>query len=214
MNVQLDPTELLRAKYTKNYNAGRSNLLLVIIFTIVSMITFYWNGSYFLFSAYVPLTVFSVFAALGWIAGGDMEIAASFDPETVELVQSMGAFTWVAIGFVIGMLMLSVYFVCWMLSKKHPAALIVATVLFATDCVVLLLGFETAMIMDILFHAWAMYYLINAIISHKKLKNLPQYVAPVVDTTATEVNQPMSVEEWSKIDSASTPSDDEPKQDE
>lgn len=206
MNVQIDPNALLRAKYERNYKAGRSNLLLVIIFTIVSMITFYWNGSYFLFSAYVPLMVFSVFAAFGWVAGGDPEMIAELDPETIEMIQSVGEFTWVAIGFVIGMLMLAVYFVCWLLSKKHPGALIVAAVLFATDCALLLLSFDMSMIVDVLFHAWAMYYLISAIASHKKLKNIPDFVPVVVDTTATEVNEPMSVEEWSKIDTT-TPSD-------
>ena len=203
----IDPNALLRAKYERNYKAGRGNLLLVIIFTIVSMITFYWNGSYFLFSAYVPFTVFGVFAVYGWAASGDPEIVAELDPETLEMIQSVGEFTWVAIGFVIAMLMLSVYFVCWLLSKKHPGAMIVAAVLFAIDCAFVLMSFDGGMIMDVLFHAWAMYYLVNAIISHKKLKKIPDFTPVVVDTTATEVNEPMSVEEWSKIDT--NPSDDD-----
>ena len=209
----IDPNALLRAKYERNYKAGRSNLLLVIIFTIVSMITFYLIGTYFLFSVYVPLTVFSVFAVYGWAAGGDPEIVEGFEPEFLELLQSVGEFTWVAIGFVIGMLMLSVYFVCWLLSKKHPGALIVAAVLFATDCAFVLMSFDTSMIVDVLFHAWAMYYLISAIASHKKLKNIPDFVPVVVDTTATEVNEPMSVEEWSKIDTTTPSDDDNSKQD-
>ena len=201
MNVQLDSNGLLRAKYSKNYLAGRNNLLLVIIFTVISMVTYYLDGSYFYFSAYVPMIVFAVFADYSWIAGGDTEFAEylGYDAEFVETLQTVGAGTWLIIGAVIGLLMLSVYFVCWLLSKKHPAALTVTAVLFGLDCALILLNFSVTAILDILFHAWVMYYLINAIISNNKLNKLPP---PVVEATATEVNEPMSVEEWSQINTS------------
>ena len=201
MNVQLDPVSLLRAKYEKNYLTGRSNLLLVIIFTLISMVTYALDRSYFLFSAYIPLVFYGIFADLALVTGGDTELAAFYewDAEFIEQLKSIGAGTFWAIGIAIGVLLVGAYFLCWLFSKKHPAALIIAAVFFGIDCLMLLLNFDISGIMDILFHAWVMYYLINAIISNSKLKKLP---APAVEASFNEVTEPVTVEEWSQIDTA------------
>ena len=195
MNTQFDQINFLRAKYEKNYNSGRSNLLLAIAFTIVSMITYYFNGSYFLFSAFTPLIFYMVFADYSLIASGQMEWPEA-EQEFIEILEAVGAGTWLAIGIVIALVMLGVYFLCWLLSKKHTAALIVATVFFGIDCLVVLLNFDMSMIMDVLFHAWVMYYLINAIVSKNKLKNLPTPVIEATYTESAEAIQPVSVDEW------------------
>ena len=100
MNTPLNPNELLRAKYEKTYATGRSNLLLVILFSIISMVTYYLNGSYFLFSAITPLIFYMVFADYSLIASGALE-APDFDAEMMDILTTVGAGTWLAIGIVI-----------------------------------------------------------------------------------------------------------------
>ena len=72
------------------------------------------------------------------------------------------------------------------MSKKNNVGwLVAALVLFAIDTVsmFLFMGIDVSMILDIVFHAWVIYYLIAGIVAHKKLKELP-LEEPVVEATA------------------------------
>ena len=80
----------------------------------------------------------------------------------------------------IALLILGVYFLCWLFSKKHIAWLIVALALFIVDTVCLLAlfllsGNMMSGWMDIFFHAWALYYLISGVVAYFKLKRIPEY---------------------------------------
>ena len=68
------------------------------------------------------------------------------------------------------------YLLAWLCSKKQWVGwLIFALVFFVLDTVGMLLSIviATDMIIDILFHAWVIYYLILGIHAHFKLKKLP-----------------------------------------
>ncbi len=169
---------------------ARHSLLLVLIFTVINLVILLADGnSYFLFSASVPYYL----TAFGMVM--DMEMGAS----------GVGVFTTTAL--VISAVILIVYLVCWLLTKKRPAWYVVSAVLFALDTVVLVLvalGFEMLAdsIMDLVFHAWVIVELFQAVSANKKLKNLPP--EPIVDEAADAlpVWQPAPVPEepWTQPD--------------
>ena len=74
---------------------------------------------------------------------------------------------------VISLLILAVYLLCWILSKKRTGWLTAALVLFCVDTVGLLFLsyiFETSNLLDFLLHAWAIYSLANGVYCAGKLK--------------------------------------------
>lgn len=132
----ISPIEKAMSKYT----AARSNLLAVTAFTAINIILAVVNANlYMLFSAEVPY----VFAITG-----------------ISLYAE-GYSIGVLIGFVIVSLILTVpYLLCWYFSKKNYGWMIAALVYFSIDCVLTLAFFDLSMIIDALFHAWVLYYLI------------------------------------------------------
>lgn len=133
----------------QQYSIARGNLLLAIIFTVINLVL-YWTGSgyYFLFSIAVPY--------YGILLGDVLGFGATM--------------------LIVAVVILAIYFLCWIMSKKHSGIMILATVLFVLDCICLialmiLSGGITYMIVDILFHAWIMFYLIQALRYGAQLKN-------------------------------------------
>ena len=137
----------------KKLNSARYNLLLMIILTLVNLILFFaGRDAMLLFSATIPY-VAVVFG--DWIAPSGMAIAI----------------------FILAGLLIAVYFLCWLLSKKDPAWMIVALVLFVIDTAVMVylkvaLG-DFSGILDLLIHIWVLYYLVIGVIGGVKLKKLP-----------------------------------------
>ena len=167
-----------RALYEGKYNAARSNLLAVILFTLVNIVLVLTNSNtYFLFSAFIPY----------FIAMVGMELCGKLPAEYYAEYGSMEPFfdnTVFAVMIGIAALFLVVYLLCWLLSKKQKVAwLVVALVLFALDTVSMLLmsGDLSNSIIDIVFHVWVIYYLISGISAYKKLKDLPEEEEQVVD---------------------------------
>ncbi len=167
-----------RAVLAARYNGGRSNLLLVVAFTLINVIMAATGGdSYFLFSAIVPYYI----ALNGAFAAGAMseeyytEIGL-IKPDTVD--------TGLLIGFIaIAVVILGLYLLCWFFSKKRSGWLMAALVLFTLDTAFLFINYGIAldMILDILFHGWVLYSLIAAIFAHRKLQTLPE------EETVTEI---------------------------
>ena len=153
------------------YHTARMNLLLVVGFTVINLVLLLANSyTYFLFSASVPyyLTDLGMYLCGKYPAefyGADYAELAFLEP------------TFLIAMVVISFLIVALYFVCWLMSKKHGAGwLIAALVLFAVDTVGMFLwfGISVDMIMDILFHAWVIYYLIMGIVVYYKFKKLPE----------------------------------------
>ena len=123
--------------------SGRINLLLAIILTVANIVLFLGGSdTMMLFSISVPYYA----VIFGSILGGE------------EMVIT---------GCVIATVMILIYFLCWLLSKQRTAWLIVALALMIVDTLALVgfywLAGEISGILDFLFHAMILYYLIAGV---------------------------------------------------
>lgn len=149
---------------TATAKAGRHSLLLIVIFTIINLVMLLLDSNtYFLFSASVPYYTTLIFKAVenGFSSGawvnGPLTIAA----------------------LVFSFVVLTVYFLCWLLSDKHRGWLIAALVLFVIDTFAMLVLcwviYENPLpnIVDLVFHMWAIVELFQAARARKRLQQLP-----------------------------------------
>ena len=166
-NAALTPRQL----YESRYKSSRYNLILVIAFTLVNMLLCLTNANtYFLFSASIPYLL----TDLGMFLCGKYpeEFYLQDEFNGMELFDT----SFLAVMVVIAVVILALYFVCWLLSKKKVGWLIAALVLFGIDTVAMFwyFGITKDMIIDIIFHAWVICYLAMGIQSYFKLKALPE----------------------------------------
>lgn len=154
----------------RKFTAARHNLILMIGFTLLNIILFlFGSGTMFLFSATIP------YAVMG------LGIMVGYTP--VLIVCSV-----IAAGILV------LYFVCWHVSKQRYRWLIVSLVMFCLDCAFLLWLYLPALdfscIMDFLFHAWVLYYLIIGVKYGAMLKNMPEPNLPVRDDSPDSFSAP------------------------
>ena len=143
----------------QKYNIARTNLLLMIAFTLLNIILLFAKANYMmLFSATVPY--FSV--VIGMEDGSGMLLVPSILVAAITLI---------------------LYFLCWLLSKRSWVWMIVALVLFALDSLVLVglyvMMQEASGILDFLIHGWVLYYLIMGVKYGKQLKAQPAQEAEI-----------------------------------
>lgn len=145
--------------------SARHSLLLFMIFTVVNIIMVMLDtGSYFLFSISVPYYLVMMGKGLdnGFIDG-------AWDVNG----------TYTITGLIIAAIILVVYLLCWLLSKKRSGWLTVTLILIILDTVALaLLTFAlyenpATNLMDFLFHAWMIWDIARGTRSAAKLKKLP-----------------------------------------
>lgn len=169
-NGQMTEREMLESRY----NSARMNLLLVVAFSAINLITLATNsGMYFLFSASIPylLTDLGMFFCgmypdeiyTGEFAG------MVFAPKSLFVVL-----------LIISFLILGVYLLCWFCSKDHKANwLIAALVLFGFDTVILFLNYGFSALVDLGFHIWVIVILAMGISAHFKLRKIPADLKPI-----------------------------------
>lgn len=143
--VTLTPRETAEQKY----KSARSNLLLMLAFTLVNIVlAFVKSDTMFLFSATVPYMT---------------AVAGAYSEDSIFLG------IWVCITVIIMVL----YFLCWLLSKRHYGWMVGALVLFVIDTLVMAGVYLTAQdfsgILDVVFHVWILYYLIIGVKNGRKL---------------------------------------------
>ena len=85
--------------------------------------------------------------------------------------------TWTILAYGGTLLCLPFYLLCWMLCEVRPGCIIAALAVFSVASLVLLgmVCLASAFldsILDLVFHAWVLYYLISAVRSYRKLKGL------------------------------------------
>lgn len=176
-----------RALYQQKFTSARYNLLLVIGMTLINIVMLFLGGSsYFLFSATIPYSL-SIDGA--YYTGKlpeefytDMPADAQFFPDS-----------YLAIMLGIAIAILAVYFLCFMLSKKFKTGwMITAAVMFVLDTLYMLFiyGVGVDSVMDILLHAWVLYYLISGVVYGFKLKKLPEDEPAPVDSEGVEIEIP------------------------
>lgn len=186
MNKNVKPVAP-RALYQQKFTSARYNLLLVIGMTLINIVMLFLGGSsYFLFSATIPYSL-SIDGA--YYTGKlpeefytDMPADAQFFPDS-----------YLAIMLGIAIAILAVYFLCFMLSKKFKTGwMITAAVMFVLDTLYMLFiyGVGVDSVMDILLHAWVLYYLISGVVYGFKLKKLPEDEPAPVDGEGVEIEIP------------------------
>ena len=155
-----NPIHNSRFLYERNIRNGSANLIYFALFTVVNLVLLLVNANLsFLFSAYIPQLMIA-------IGQGFASATGSIGPLIVFAVLSFL--------FVAGCILSAV------LSKKKTEWLILGAVLTTLDTVLMLVvvlpsigDFLVDGLLSILFHAWILYYVYNALISHRKLKALP-----------------------------------------
>lgn len=153
-----------RQETQMKYNRSRANLLLVIICTVVNLFTVTFSNTYFLFSATIPMLFPYTMAALVEDPEFMAEVGITAEASTPLIIT----------GLVIGLILVLPYLLCWIFSKKRVGWMIASLVFFSIDCLFLLLTFDTSIIIDLLIHAWVMFYLVTGVINGKKLKGMPE----------------------------------------
>ena len=161
-----------RQKLEGRYASARSDILYVLLFTVLNVILLLTNSdTYFLFSAYIPYL----------LVGVGMTLCGKFPAEYYEDMGEVFFFDdtllWITVG--IAAVICVSYLLCWLLSKKGRVGwLIFALVMFAIDTLLMLLmdGVSFENIIDVLFHGWVVVTMVMGIVAHFKLKKLPQEV--------------------------------------
>ena len=166
-------------KLRTRYNTARTNILLVIAFTLINCILCaVGSSSYFLFSAAIPYYL----TMSGMAYTGRMPAEYYVDWRDFEPFANSFFIGTVVVAFVI----VGVYALMWFLSKKHGYGwLVAALLLFVADTFVMFAmfcftGFPADMILDFVFHIWVLVSLASGIIAAINLKKLPEeepYVA-------------------------------------
>ncbi len=152
------PTVSYRAYLTGQIKIGRRTLLGVIVMTLINLTLLLTSGdNYMLFSASVPyyLTWF------GWFMDGGIR----------------GSYTFT--GLMIGAVILAIYFLLWILSRKNAVWLTWAAVLFGIDLAALIaisfLFFENPLnnLVDVLIHIVVIGQIIKGAKAGKELPTAP-----------------------------------------
>ncbi len=189
-NIQaqaLSPIEQAAA----NFKTARTDLLIVVIATLVNIVlVLTGSGSYFLFSASIPyyLTVYG------------MLFTGKLPPEyyTGDLAgMTFIDEKWLIVMLALAFIILALYAVCFfMLRKPNKVWFIVALVAFCIDSVAMLflINFDSSALIDVIFHALIIYYLIKGIRACSVISKFEKEMAnrPVIDQEQGE--NPSSVE--------------------
>ena len=160
-----------RVLLQNKYNSSRNNLLLVVVFSIINVFICIFGGeTYFLFSAIVPYYI--AFVGAMFCGRFSDEFYAEVGLEQSEFWSE----SFLAIFVAIAIIIIAIYLVLFIFSKKRVGFLIAALVCFIIDTIALfyLFGIAVDSIVDYIFHAWVIISLIIGIRAHFKLKNLPQ----------------------------------------
>lgn len=170
----LSQRQILEGKY----NSSRSNILLVVVFTAINIILLAANGNtYFLFSAYVPYILVDLAMLLCGKYPSEFYVDGYAGMEFLD-----GSLFTVAL--IAAAIMVGLYLLCWIFSKKNRVGWIIAALVFFvidTLGMLLLSGISLDNIIDIVFHGWVIVSLVSAIVTHGKLKKLPEDETELVD---------------------------------
>ncbi len=157
-----------RVRLEQKFIAARSNLLLAMIFTVINMVLLISQSyMYFLFSASIPYLLIDLGMFLCGLYPAEFYGDLGFETFDISVLVVLT---------VVALLIVAVYLLCWILSKKHKIGwLVCALVMFVLDTVAMFL-FTTVTVsslLDIFFHFWVIYHLSMGIYACVKLQDLP-----------------------------------------
>ncbi|MCL2884240.1 MAG: hypothetical protein FWF49_01980 [Oscillospiraceae bacterium] len=131
----------------------------MLVFTLVNLLLMIVQANlYFLFSASMPIFTLAFFQGMASAAENDAIVV---------------------MGFIAAFVLTVPYFIFWLLGKRHRVLMLVAMILFSADTL-LLVGlivltvlastFSPSNILDVVFHAFVLFYLINGTVAWAKLR--------------------------------------------
>lgn len=171
---QPDPRAVEIQKHTKRFRHGRSSLLVLLILSAVNMVLMAVD----LVGAYWPYSISMPYELLYFVK--------AIENDFVDGPWENGPLACVML--VLGFLVLAVYLLCWIFSKKKGGWLMASAVLYTVDSVALViyvfLVMESALpyLLDYGFHVLALVELYMGAVAQKKLSALqppaPQFVQP------------------------------------
>ena len=143
----------------ERYRSARNNLLVLIVFTAINLLMpLLGIDRLYSFSASFPTTVY-------WL--GDFAASTQY-----MLTLRIGAMM-IALGCV------GLYLLCWLMAKKWRGFMTAALVLFGLDCLSMagefvIFELHPTMILNVLFHLWVLWALIQGVRASMELKKLEQ----------------------------------------
>lgn len=206
-----NPDKNSRPALTKTFQTARANLLLMAVLSAINCIFAFLQGSIYLpFCCLAPYMLVSD----GLYMTGKMP--EDYYEDWAEYYGDMGFLgdEYLVVLTVISAIIILAFVLCFLLSSKpRLAPLIVSLVLYGLDALYVLyytvIYLDPSMIIDIVFHAWVIFYLISGIIAVTKLRRLPPESAEVVDINAP-TTPTYAPAEGAPVDSASTPAESAP----
>jgi len=151
----------------KKFRNSRSNLLLLVIITAINVILYVSKSDIsFMFSAFAPMYVLLCHTILNFDGAFPSPDNPDYDFKGTINIE----------GIVFAIAIIAIFFACYLLSKKYRSFILVALILFIVDTLILVwvaikrYGFDTDMLVNLAFHAWILYYLINGVIAWAKLR--------------------------------------------
>ena len=167
-NYKDDP-KMYRATLYTRYSAARMNLLLIIVFTVLNIITLMMDSGQLVITAAIPYKIVQIGRTLCGFLPDEYytknEIAPLYDKG------------FIAVFIIIALLIVALYLLCWLFSKRRGADkwLSFALALMSADTMVaLLFGDGGTIIVDVLFHLLILVLLFSGIGAYKKLRTLPR----------------------------------------
>ena len=164
---QLSQRQILANKY----QSARHNILLVVAFTLINIILLVTNSNtYFLFSAAIPYFIVD----LGMLLCG--KYPAEYYAGELAGMEVLND-TFFVVTLVVTAVILLLYLLSWIFCKKPRVGwMIFALVFFVLDTVgmLCLTGISSDAIVDVVFHGWVIFSLINGTVACFKLKKLPE----------------------------------------
>ena len=177
-NYKDDPRMYRASLYTR-FSAARINMLLVVIFTAVNILTLLLTGSGFLpFTAAIPYQI----VVIGMAACG-FNTDEYYTQTGTQPVFDKG---FIAVFIIIALLILTLFILCWLFSKRRGADkwLGFALALMSADTMVAFLGGNLSTnFVDIIFHILILILLFSGIGAYKKLRSLPREEEPEEENT-------------------------------
>lgn len=167
-NYKDDP-KMYRATLYTRYSAARMNLLLVVIFTVLNIITLMMGTGQLLFTAAIPYKIVEIGKVFCGFCSEEYYKEAGITPLFDKPL--------IALFIAIALLIVALILLCWLFSKRRGADkwLGFALALMSADTMVaFLFGTPSTMLVDMIFHLLIIVLLFSGIGAYKKLRALPR----------------------------------------
>ena len=173
--------EEMKRVLTIKYRSARLNLILAVALTLVNIIMiFAGSHTYLAFSLAIPMYLVTEGAGMCGFLPEEY-----YDPDFIYILKEPYVFVILCI---VAVAILGACVALWWFSKNNVLFLKISLGVIAVDTVAMfgIFGITSSIIIDVIFHAWLIYYVVSGINADKKLKDIEK----------TAANQPSQKEDY------------------